>query len=983
MDDPSSKPLARRTFLKLAGGLGVAAGCSPRAATQKVIPFVVPPEDIVPGTPLYYRTACRECPAGCGVTARTREGRAVKLEGNPEDPIGRGALCARGQAALQALYHPERFRGPMRRQAGALATCTWDEAEDVLARGLEAARARGPGRVRLVTRAEPGSAGVVQRAFLAAVGARPQDRVVLEPLDPAPLREAGRLLFARAELPAYDLAEARSVVAFGADFLETWLSPVELARGLAAGRARGGDDPLPSPASRSDGDPGTSRTRVTWVGPRLSLTGVSADRWLRTRAGGELAVALGLLRELLSPRAGLADVPPELKALRSALEAIPAGELSAQAGVPYSEIGALARELAHRRPSALLGPGPASQGPEATRLAAVLLLVNLVLGNLGRTVRYGQDPLVDPPSPAAEVDALLADAAAGAVDVLLVHHADLVGTLPAALRAGQALGKIRLVATFALRPDATTAHAHLVLPDHHTLEALGDVTPRRGVIALAQPVMVPLHDTRPASQVLLETGRRLPGGADALPWSDFAAFVRERDAERARPVAGSAGSSSREAFQRGGRYDAAPAPAAVTLARGALSGLTALPRSVPPAAAGELDLVLFPTALRGDGRGADLPWLREIPDALSTVSWTPWAELSPAAAARLGVAQGDLVSLETASGRAELPVYVFPGLRDDAIAIPLGGPEALAVAPGSRDPGGARVFASARARVARVPSRPRPLPILEGSPYQHGREIVPVAAASGAPLSRPDLSQRLYPEPAHPEHRWAMAIDLDRCTGCEACVVACFAENNVPVMGPEAAVLGRYMGWLRIERYLGDEPGGDLDVRLLPMMCQQCTNAPCEPVCPVFATYHTAEGLSAQIYNRCVGTRYCSNNCPYKTRTFNWRDARFERPLDMQLNPDVTVRSRGVMEKCTFCVQRIRYAEGQARGEGRPVADGEILPACAQTCPTQAITFGDANDPTSLVSRLARGPRGFRALEELGTQPAVTYLARVRAEEKP
>ena len=195
--------------------------------------------------------------------------------------------------------------------------------------------------------------------------------------------------------------------------------------------------------------------------------------------------------------------------------------------------------------------------------------------------------------------------------------------------------------------------------------------------------------------------------------------------------------------------------------------------------------------------------------------------------------------------------------------------------------------------------------------------------------------------------------------------------------------MGRYMGWLRIERYLGEEPGGPLDVQLLPMLCQQCTNAPCETVCPVYATYHTAEGLNAQVYNRCVGTRYCSNNCPYKVRTFNWRDAQFRQPLQMQLNPDVTVRSRGVMEKCTFCVQRIRSAEGQARSEGRPVADGEIVPACAQTCPSQAIVFGDANDPHSKVSRLARAPRGFRALEETNTQPAITYLARVKRTEEP
>jgi molybdopterin-containing oxidoreductase family iron-sulfur binding subunit len=241
----------------------------------------------------------------------------------------------------------------------------------------------------------------------------------------------------------------------------------------------------------------------------------------------------------------------------------------------------------------------------------------------------------------------------------------------------------------------------------------------------------------------------------------------------------------------------------------------------------------------------------------------------------------------------------------------------------------------------------------------------------------------MYEEPAHPEHRWAMTIDLDRCTGCEACVVACFAENNVPVMGPQAASEGRYMGWLRVERYLGEEPGATLDPRFILMLCQHCTNAPCEPVCPVYATYHTAEGLNAQVYNRCVGTRYCNNNCPYKVRVFNWRDPTFPAPLDMQLNPDVTVRSRGVMEKCTFCVQRIRYAEDRARVEGRPVQDGEVVPACAQTCAARAIAFGDLNDATSRVSRLAREGRAFRALEDVNTEPAITYLAHVREPEEP
>jgi molybdopterin-containing oxidoreductase family iron-sulfur binding subunit len=959
VSDPHDTPLRRRTFLKIVGAVGATASCSPRAAPQKVIPFLVPPEQIVPGTPLFYRTVCRECPAGCGVTARTREGRAVKLEGNPEDPVGGGALCARGQAALQVLYHPDRFRGALRRRGTALEPVSWADAQDQLARAIEAARAKGPGRVRVLTRAEPGSAGEVQRAFLQAIGGRPEDRVVLEPLDPAPVREACRLLFGQGELPAHDLSQARSVVSFGADFLESWVSPVELARGLAAGRGAAGD----------------ARTRVTWIGPRLSLTGVSADDWIRARAGGEVAVALAVLREVVLGLTG-SDATAEVAALRPALEALVPAELAARADVPYPRLVALARELLTRRPSALLGPGPASQGPDAVQLAGLVLLTNLVLGNLGRTVHLGRDPLLDPPAPAAQVDRLLADMARGAVDVVLLHHADPAGALPAVLRADQALGRVPLVVSTALRPDASTAHAHLILPDHHTLEAFGDLTPRRGVVALSQPVMTPLHDTRSASQLFLELSRQAKG--PELTSGDFPDLVRERDLKRG-SAAADAAAASHAAFQRGGRYGPAPEAAPPRAATGVATSWIALPPSVP-AGAGELDLVAFPTALRGGGAGADLPWLREVPDTLSSVSWTAWAELAPATAARLGVSNGDRLSIETPSGRTALPAYVYPGLREDVVALPLG-EEALAVLPGAAAAGATRNFAGARARVTRAGSRAR-LPVLEGSPYQHGREIVPLAAPDGAALHRPDLSERMVPDPTHPVHRWAMTVDLDRCTGCEACVVACFAENNVPVMGPEAAERGRYMGWLRIERYLGEEPGGELDIRLLPMMCQQCGSAPCEPVCPTYATYHTPDGLNAQVYNRCVGTRYCSNNCPYKVRTFNWRDAQFQRPLEMQLNPDVTVRSRGVMEKCTFCVQRIRYGEGQARTGGRALNDGEIVPACAQTCPTQAITFGDANDPASRVSRLARDPRAFRALEELGTQPAVTYLARVPGEEK-
>jgi molybdopterin-containing oxidoreductase family iron-sulfur binding subunit len=949
------QPLGRRAFLAWTGVAGLAAGCSPRAAAERIIPYLGPPLDAVPGMPLRYRTTCRECPAGCGVTATSREGRAIKLEGNPDDPIGAGALCARGQAAIQGLYHPERFQGPLRRSQGRLSPVAWAEGVAGLAAAIEEAMARGPGRVRLLTRLEPGSAGRAQRAFLRAVGATQADRVVLEPLDPAPIRAAVRLLFGHAELPVVDLRQARAVASFGADLLETWGSPVEQTRHLAGGRGRTGGE----------------RVRLTWVGPRLSLTGVAADRWLRARAGGELAAALGVLRVIVDPASGGGGLSPEASLVAAGLKPLDPAELARRAGVPWGEIEALGKELLDRRPAVLLGPGPAAQGPEATRLAGVLLLANLVLGSIGTTLHFGLDAGEDRPSSGADVESLVSAMADGKVDVLLVHHAELAA-LPAALPATAALERVPLVVSFAHRPDATTARAHLILPDHHPLESSGDVAPRRGVLNTLQPVMAPLAGTRAASQVLLEVAARLPSPKGPPPPSDFAALVAARLGEALGSAPG--GETRGTVQQRGGAWTPTRS-AEPRLLRGAAAPFLAPPAATPAPAQGTFDLVLFPTGLRA---GGDLPWLRETPDALSSISWSPWLELSPATASRLGVATGQLVEVGSAAGRVELPAYVFPGIRDDAVAVPLGGPEALALVPWVKEPlSGAPVLVGTAVTV-RATQRPGHLPLLEGSPYQHGREIVPAVSAAAPAVHRPHRPPAAQPGPSHPARRWAMVIDLDRCTGCQACSVACSAENNVPVMGAQAALEGRSMAWIRIERYLGETPGGALDVRLLPMLCQQCGRAPCEPVCPTYATYHTAEGLNAQVYNRCVGTRYCSNNCPYKVRTFNWRDVRFERPLELQLNPDVAVRSRGVMEKCTFCVQRIRAGEAAARREGRPLSDGEIVPACAQTCPAQAIVFGDAQDPGSRVSRLAADPRGFAVLEALGTRPAVTYLAAIR-----
>jgi molybdopterin-containing oxidoreductase family iron-sulfur binding subunit len=423
-----------------------------------------------------------------------------------------------------------------------------------------------------------------------------------------------------------------------------------------------------------------------------------------------------------------------------------------------------------------------------------------------------------------------------------------------------------------------------------------------------------------------------------------------------------------------------------------------------------------------DGRGANRPWLLENPDPVTKITWQSWVEVHPDTAARIDVRNGEIVRLRSPHGMIEAPVYVYPGIRPDVLAAPLGlGHTAFGeYAPGrgvnpldlvaAEDDRGFLPYLSTRVSLERT-SQYKKLAKTEGTPRQLGRHITETMALSSA--ARGLSLEEVYLESGGTHHElntereveaiagfdeaqrdarklgaygqehplWGMAIDLSRCTGCSACVTACYAENNIPFVGEAEVLRGREMSWMRIERYFeGGEAGRPLEARVIPVLCQHCDNAPCESVCPVYAAYHTADGLNGQVYNRCVGTRYCANNCPYKVRYFNWfayAKSAFKEPLNLQLNPDVTVRARGVMEKCTFCVQRIRGAQNHARLEDRPVADGEVMPACAQACASRAITFGNMKDPASRVSAAMKDPRGYHLLEDLNTRPAVTYLARV------
>jgi Fe-S-cluster-containing dehydrogenase component/anaerobic selenocysteine-containing dehydrogenase len=901
-----SSEIGRRFFLKIVSATGAAAACSPSHAPEKLVPLLNPPENMVPGKPLFYRTVCRACMAGCGVTARAREGRVVKLEGNPEDPISGGALCARGQAELQTLYAPGRLRGPLVRKGSALVAASWTDALAQLGEALGKLRG-GPG-LRLLSRCEPGTAGAAQKAFAAKLGAR---RVVYEPRDLYALRAVNAQLFGSPELPVLNLSRARSVVSFGADFLETWLSPVEQARAFMGARS------------------GPGRPLLTWVGPRLSMSGANADSWLRARPGDEARVAIELLRWIVDPANKVAGLQPESAAIRAALPRPDPPE-----GISPAQIASLGRELSSRGPSALL-PG---EGDPA--LAAAVQLLNCVLGNIGKTVLLGLGSDEDAPSPIEETQALIEEARRGEVKALFIHRADPLGQYPVSARVEEALRRIPLIVAFGERLDATARLADFVLPDHHALEAFGDLEPRKGVRQLQQPALAPLWDTRLSSQVMLD----LAGSGD----------FRELSKTRT--------GSTRETQERGTIVtQVAPAVRALRM-----DAIPALLRTAPGVAG--LQLFSFATPLAN--ADPDAPgWLREIPDALTGVSWSSWAELSEAAAASLGVKAGDLLSLHTKDGQAELPAVVNAALHDGALAVPRDAPEL-------------RALGSGAVQVARS-GKAFSLP-LTGRASQEGRPLARTTHDQEHDHDHPhEKSGTLAPPHEHKKHRWAMAIDLDKCTGCQACVVACYAENNIPVVGPQAARDGRMMAWLRIQRSFETGKAPDQTrIAVLPSLCQQCDSAPCETVCPVYATYHTAEGLNAQVYNRCIGTRYCANNCPYDARVFNWSDHVFEEPLQMQLNPDVSARTKGVMEKCTFCVQRIRAGEYAARDDGREVRDGEIQPACVQTCPAQALTFGDAKDPSSRVVAGQKDGRAYRLLEEVNTLPAIAYLSRRTGEDR-
>jgi anaerobic selenocysteine-containing dehydrogenase/Fe-S-cluster-containing dehydrogenase component len=978
---------SRRSFIKLAATAGAAAvipGCQP--AARKLIPYVVPDENVIPGVPTFYATTCDECSAGCGIIAKVREGRVIKLEGNPAHPIGQGAICARGQAALQGLYNPDRLRSPMLRGAdGKLTKISWDDALKLFADHLKEAAGKGNDRVAMFASPQGPALEKITTAFL---GAYKSSRAsYYEPLSDEAAREASQLLFGRRDLPTYRIDQAEVLLSFGADFLETWRSPIELARQYAEFRA---------PKNRNGA---LTIGRAIYVGPRFNMTAAKCDEWIASPVGAEGMLALAILHVILAqgwvgPNSGV-----DVAALKNFAASYDPASVSQKTGVPADRISKIAERFGKADGAIAL-----SGGDDPTLHAAAYIL-NAATGNLGRRMQFYEG---EPPETVAKSDDVAAAIetirigivttstgvhhgvanlgfASSRVDVVVIAGGNPLYSMPPAWRADEAFKKVPLVVWAGTVPDESADAAHLLLPIHHTLESWRDTFPRAGVHGLGQPVMQPVFASKPLGDVLIALANQ--SGDAPLPWKDTADAVRSEWAK----LAGGATDANEfwnKSLTEGGVFFNAT-PARIALKTDALMGRPDVPEIA------RLALHAYPHPFLYDGRGADKPWLQEIPEPVTQIVWDSWAEIHPDTAKEIGVASNQVVEVRSSQGAIKAPVLVSERVARGTIAVPLGqGHTAYGRYAKNR---GANAFAALLPRHTQIEvtahatgeSQNNVTP--GGFDYMLGRSFA--EAVSIEQLANnikpkyveeelPDVPYEMYKSFApNRKHMWGMTIDLNACTGCSACIAACYAENNVPIVGKEQVALGHIKSWIRMDRYFPEpsRPEPQPQLYLMPMLCQQCDHAPCEPVCPVFASVHTDEGLNSQIYNRCVGTRYCENNCPYKVRRFNFFEPEWPEPLNYQLNPDVTARSVGVMEKCTFCIQRIVSTEIDAKVEKRPLRDGEIITACAQACPARAISFGDMKDPESEMTkrREANKNRGYRSLEQLNTQPAIVYLRNV------
>jgi MoCo/4Fe-4S cofactor protein with predicted Tat translocation signal len=989
--------LSRRQFLTLMGAslaLAGLTGCSIRPAPPiHFAPYVRAPEEVIPGKPLFFATAMTLGGAGVGLLVESHMGRPTKIEGNPEHPASLGATDLFHQALILTLYDPDRSQTVTITGQ----TSTWDAAfgelpvkgHPAIGMALGQQRQRRGAGLRILT--ESVLSPTLGQQLHDLLGVFPEAKWhQYEPINRDAAHRGAELAFGEAVNTYYDFRPADVVLSLDADFLTCGPGNLRyVADFMARRRVRTGD----AEAKQAQ------MNRLYMVETTLTSTGAKADHRLALRAG---------------------EIEVLARSIAAKLGVLPGGAVTGVSGAREKWVAAVAKDLEQHRGRCVILAGDRQP-------AAVHLLVHVLnhhLGNVGKTVLHTAPIEQRPVNQIQSLHELVQDMAQGRVEMLVILGGNPVFNAPVDFRFAEQMQRVPLRVHLSLFQDETSRQCHWHLPEAYYLEAWSDTRAFDGTATIVQPLLEPLYGGRSAQEVVAVLTQRMQ-----VPGYELVRAYWHQHWER-HGRSGDFDEFWQTAIHDGVVAGTTFAHQAVSLKQGwekHLPGAGPRPAGGPAPTGAEVqapewEVVFQPDPTIYDGRFANNGWLQELPKPITTLTWDNAAIMSPKTAKELGVGLGsyahggehggyyvDVVELQVHGHKVRAPVWIMPGHADQSVTVYLGYGREFAGRVGGT--AGQKVgFNAYELRTSDHPWFATSLSIRKtGERYllactqQHqlmeNREIVRVGTLDEY-RAEPRFALEREKDPLHeetararkpltlyppfdyqpPKHKWGMVIDLTACTGCKACVVACQAENNIPVVGKEQVAFGREMHWLRVDHYLRGPAENPTEHYFQPVPCMHCENAPCEYVCPVEATVHSAEGLNDMVYNRCVGTRFCSNNCPYKVRRFNFLAySDYRTPtVRMQYNPDVTVRSRGVMEKCTYCVQRIRHAEIDAQVEGRRIADGEVLTACQAACPAGAIVFGDINDPESQVKRGKDSPLHYALLADLNTEPRTTYLAALR-----
>lgn len=1052
-DEDDSKGTSRRDFLKVMGFSTAAvtlAACE--TPVNKAIPYVVKPEEITPGVANWYASTFYDGHDYASVLVKTREGRPILIKGNDLSKVTHGGSTARSQAAVLSLYDGARLNGPLLKGEAT----TWKNADEYVAKGL----AKGSTVILSSTIISPSTRAVIAEFIAKHPGTK---HVVYDAVSYAALSKANKNVFGKSVIASYDFSKAKTIVGVACDFLGTWLNPAEFAAQYTKGRK----------VSREN----ASMSRHFQFEANMSLTGANADYRYMVKPSEYGKVLAAIFNEVASAT-GNSSVSANTKLTFE----------DANAGIKK----AVKELIAHKGNSLVVC------GSNDEHCQTLVAGINKMLGNYGTTIDNESYYKLKQSDDKEFID-LVSDMNSGKVATLITYNCNPVYTSPASLKFETAYAKVALKVSFAQTLDETAAMADVVCPDHNFLESWGDAEPKRGHYSLQQPTIQPVYaqprheGTRQAQDTLLKwSGIKtdylayLQGywNNHIFPqqgkYSDFASFwaqtlhdgVLKVSVYKEAPLAPLAIDSTGKPVMAGvasvvmeNVSDSLVAPAAQTPLAGktlpaALAAETTVPTAdynkaatmATSAKGSEFELVIYEKISLGNGNQSNNPWLQELPDPISKVTWDNYITMSPLDVVKAGLSEmlrqdidGSIVELTVNGTTVKVPVYPQPGQAPGTIGLALGYgrvAESLKVAANVGvnafpfvsvindtlqnvsyaasfgKPVGTHRFAATQIQhtiMGREEQLLREVSLKEytDKPKEDWNPSVTLAVHGGKKhVSEVDLWDA-FPRM---NHKWGLTIDMTTCIGCAACVVACQVENNIAVVGKLEVSRTRSTEWLRIDRYYSSDvtkesaqaeglletkemyinmenPSANPKVTFQPMLCQHCNHAPCETVCPVLATSHSTEGLNMMTYNRCIGTRYCANNCPFKVRRFNWFNYNTNElfadinPAQqdlgrMVLNPDVVVRSRGVMEKCSMCVQNIQAGKLQAKKEGRPVKDGEIKTACVSACPTHAITFGDLNDTEAGIVKSRNDDRNFFLLEDIGIKPTVSYLLKVRNQDE-